>query len=383
MGRVVVVLILCVYFALLLALGGHRSWNRLGVPDLSPSFLDMRSVTTGWVCTRRGIDVLPMNPCDPLKRPANYPRIWMGFSFLGLGPASTVPLGLLNGAVFLIAAIGFFMYPRSGLLGAVLYGAALCSPAVMLGIERGNVDLTLFAVVTLAVVVARRERFGPVLAGALILAAAVLKLFPIFSLGLLARQRQRVFIGGSVLVIFAAYALVTLGDIRTIGKVVPQASAYSYGLDISGRWLAGPLGTTSLVSDVALAALALSLAVVAGTRLRSSPDSRPSTARGARDLDAFWAGAGVYVGPSCLFHSFDYRLVFLPARRSLSSSRWALRAKPVAWVSLGALLMTVWLVGPSVLRPGEIAQTVLLAGLVAGLIATVPIPERRTAQPAT
>ncbi len=381
MGRIVVVVIVCAYFGLLFGLGGHRSWDRLGVPDLSPSFLDTRSVTTGWVCTRRGIDVLPLNPCDPLKRPANYPRIWMKLAFLGLGPGSTVPLGLLNAAIFLIAAIGVFD-PKSGLGGAALYGAALCSPAVMLGIERGNVDLLLFAIVTLAVVVARRDRFGPMLAGALVLAAAVLKLFPIFSVGLLARQRRRVFIVGSVLVIFAAYALATLGDIRTIGKVVPQANAYSYGIDIPGHWLSSRLGTVAWVSDAALVALALAVALVAGTRLRPSPDSRPSTTRGARDLDAFWAGAGVYVATFCLFHSFDYRLAFLLLTIP-QLLRWARRAEPVAWVSLAALLMTVWLIGPSVLTAGEIAQTVLLAGLVAGLIATVPAPGWRRAQLAT
>ena len=381
MGRIVVVVIVCAYFGLLFALGGHRSWDRLGVPALSPVFLDMRSITSGWVCTRRGIDVLPLNPCDPLKRPANYPRIWMKLAFLGLGPGSTVPLGLLNAAIFLIAAIGVFD-PKSGLGGAVFYGAALCSPAVMLGIERGNVDLLLFAVVTLAVVVARRDRFGPMLAGALVLAAAILKLFPIFSLGLLARQRRWVFIVGSVLVLFAAYALATLGDIRTIGKVVPQANAYSYGIDISGQWLASRFGTVAWISDAALAALALATALVAGMRLRPSPDSRPSTPRGARDLDAYWAGAGVYVGTFCFFHSFDYRLVFLLLTIP-QLLRWARRAEPVAWVSLAALLTTVWLIGPSVLSGGEIAQTVLLAGLAAGLIATVPAPVRRRRRPTT
>lgn len=381
MGRIVVVVIVCAYFGLLFGLGGHRSWDRLGVPDLSPSFLDMRSVTTGWVCTRRGIDVLPLNPCDPLKRPANYPRIWMKLSFLGLGPGSTVPLGLLNAAIFLIAAIGVFD-PKGGVGGAALYAAALCSPAMMLGIERGNVDLLLFAMVALAVVVARRERFGPILAGALVLFAAVLKLFPIFSLGLLARQRRRVFILGTVVAVFAAYALATLGDIRTIGKVVPQANAYSYGIDISGRWLAGRVGAGARAVDVALIALALAVALLAGTRLRPSPDSRPSTARGLRDLDAYWAGAGVYVGTFCLFHSFDYRLVFLLLTIP-QLLRWARRAEPVAWVSLAALLTTVWLIGPSVLRGGEVAQTVLLAGLVAGLIATVPARQWRRAQPAT
>ena len=105
MGRLAVALLVCFYFALLIGLGGRDQWARLGVPARSPSFLDMRSVTTGWECTRRGIDVLPLNPCDPLKRPANYPRVWMRLSFLGLGEGSTVALALFVAAFLFIRRV--------------------------------------------------------------------------------------------------------------------------------------------------------------------------------------------------------------------------------------------------------------------------------------
>ena len=283
----------------------------------------MRSVTTGWVCTRRGIDVLPLNPCDPLKRPANYPRIWMKLSFLGLGPGSTVPLGLLNAAIFLIAAIGVFD-PKGGVGGAALYAAALCSPAVMLGIERGNVDLLLFAMVALAAVVARRERFGPILAGALVLFAAVLKLL-IFSLGLLARQRRRVLSSGRW----------SRSSQRT--RSPPSATFAPSARSCRRRT---PTRTGSTSPD-------------GGSRARRRRSRRrrrshrscvgrgpprrneaPTVARlpaldcarPPRPRRLLGRGGGVR-RHVCLFHSFDYRLVFLLLTIP-QLLRWARRAEP-------------------------------------------------------
>ena len=85
-----------------------------------------------------------MNPCDPERRPANYPRVWVELSFLGLGNDDTVPLGLALAAIALVAA--FAVVPRGApARDGVVYGAAICSPATMLGLERGNVDVLLFA----------------------------------------------------------------------------------------------------------------------------------------------------------------------------------------------------------------------------------------------
>ena len=113
------------------------------------------------VVTRRGIAVLPTNPCDPYgARPANYPHLWMWPSVLGLGQGSTVVPGVLVGVVFLVAALA--VLPRGATAGdAALYGLAVCAPAVMLGVERGNVDIALFALVALGILLLRlRLAFG-------------------------------------------------------------------------------------------------------------------------------------------------------------------------------------------------------------------------------
>ena len=95
-----------IYFALLAALGGYYRWNRLGVPgEDTKSFGDMRSITSAWECARRGISVIYLNPCDPLQRPANYPRIWLAPASLGLGQGSTPALGILVAIAFLFAAV--------------------------------------------------------------------------------------------------------------------------------------------------------------------------------------------------------------------------------------------------------------------------------------
>ena len=149
------------YFALIAAIGGYTSWGRLGVPPEGNKnnlwFADLRSVTTAWECTRRHIAVLPVNSCDPWQRPANYPRIWLVPSLLGLGQGSTFVLGLVLAALFLVAALAV-LPAAAGAGSGALYGAALCSPAVMLGVQRGNVDLAVFAVVVLAVMLSREYR---------------------------------------------------------------------------------------------------------------------------------------------------------------------------------------------------------------------------------
>src|SRR5207253_1086346 len=149
-ARVLPASVVCVYLGIVFLIGTPTGWQDLGVPGEKPSFLDLRSVTTAWDCTRRGIDVLPRNPCDPQQRPANYPRVWLLPWRLGLGEGATVPIGIAMAVVFLATAIS--LAPRDGsLLRVAAYSAFLCTPGIMLGVERGNVDILLVCVLVLAV----------------------------------------------------------------------------------------------------------------------------------------------------------------------------------------------------------------------------------------
>ena len=379
---------LCGYFALLLALGGHADWDRLGVPAVIPGFFDLRSVTSGWDCAREHLGAWPVNPCDPGGRPENYPRVWMAASILGLGEDDTYLIGSLIAIVFFATAI-LVLSPRAPLGDALVYGIALCSPAVMFGVERGNVDIALFSIVAAAGLVMRRTRYGPSVASALILVAAILKLFPIAAVGMLARLPRRAAVAcvATVVGVFSVFAAVTFHDIQTIERVLPQGDEYAYGLHIFGGWL-GRLVGPGRMWDAVLVVLAIAAAIALRRRLSDSLG-----AGSLRELDLFWAGAGIYVATFALGRSADYRLVFLlltiPQLLRWSSARQVL---PIA--TLGGVLLTLWLPSPwsnvpvlndlirrwddftraqgSELPIASPAQMIAFIGLTCLLIATLP-----------
>jgi hypothetical protein len=325
------------YFTLLVALGGHAAWDALGVPPVSPGFFDLRSVTSGWECARQDLGAWPENPCDPWGRPENYPRIWIAASIFGLGEADTYVIGALIVVGFFVSAV--LVLPRDAPFGdALVYGFALCSPAVMLGVERGNVDLTLFSMVVVAGLVMRRMPYGPPVSSTLILVAAVLKLFPVAAVGMLTGLPRRVAAAcvSSVVAIFALYVIATLSDIRTIDRVLPQDDEYAYGVHITGDWLGHLAGSGSLWDAVLVAST-----IVAALAFRRRLSVRLAMGS-SRELDLFCAGAGVYVATFALVRSADYRLVFLLLTVP-QLARWAAARRVLAIATLAGVLVTLWL----------------------------------------
>ena len=365
-----------IYFALLTALGGYYRWDRLGVPGVdTKSFGDMRSITSAWECARRGISVIYLNPCDPLKRPANYPRIWLAPASLGLGQGSTPVLGILVAIAFLVAAVAV-LPQRAGFLAGLVYGIVLCSPSVMLGVQRGNVDVLLFAVISSAALLFRTNRGRSVFSSGLVLLAAALKLFPIFAIGLLARQRRRTALieCGSVILIFVLYAIVIRGDIRAIRTAAPQQDGRSYGLNIVGSWISSTSGLLSGNAwDGVLAAALIALALLVANRATLAP--RLSLLDEDRDLRLFWAGSAVYLFTYLLFRSWDYRLAFL-LMTAPGLLLFARQRSPTAIATLAAALTATWFgtatwtQQPWRIVPNDIAQLVLFVGLLATLIVT-------------
>jgi hypothetical protein len=326
-GRLIVLAALTCYFGLVLfvsiATDDFDMWRYLGVLHISGPFEDMRVITSGWECTRKGFDVLVENPCDPFRRELNYPRIWTAPSPLGLGQESTVALSiaawiLFYGAVFLLVG-------RLTRGEAVVYAAILLSPSVMLGVASGNNDLLVFAVLVLGIITlrARRVLLRSVSYG-LFLLAAVLKLYPVFAFAALIRQDRRAAAAALAVtfVPFAVYVAVTADDLRLISKATPRPTLIAYGsgvfLDGLGKRLGGTFeadvvhqqpGRAILFTLFIVAALAASI-WFAG-RLR--PSSGQDTVVGlTREMDAFCVGAAIYLGTFVVVgYNWDYRLLFL------------------------------------------------------------------------
>lgn len=324
-GRLVLAAVIVVYLgavALARTAFGVDLWRVGGVPSWAYPFLDTQNLTSAAECARAGYDVLLDNPCDPLDRPLNYPRVWLVLAPLGVTQSWTPVLGVAIGLVF--AASVWALLGRLTLRQGLLVALAVCSPSVMYGVERGQVDLLVFSLLVAAVVVWRAGPIPPWLAPVAVLAAAIAKLFPAAGLGafLLLGGRRAAWTAVGAMAVFGVYVAVTLDDVVAIAQAYPQGDPVSFGARILVSDLAarlGPAGWAELapLTRQALSAAPLSVAGLAGWLAwrRSALLQAVTSPAGTADWRrlAFHLGALVYVGAFATANSADYRLVVLLA----------------------------------------------------------------------
>jgi len=200
-----------------------------------------------------GLDPMYENPGDPWERPMNYPRVWQLLFALGLEQSHTAMMGLLFIALFLVGNIIFV--GSTTFLTSVLLTLGLFSPAVLLGVERGNNDLLIFFLLALAVVMVRTYSWVSM---SLVNIAMILKLFPFFGLVyLLDEDKKRSYtLLALSLVITCFYLGWTYTDIVQIGNTTQKGSAYSYGTNVIGLYFANFLQRPRMASLLWISATA-------------------------------------------------------------------------------------------------------------------------------
>ncbi|RCK73681.1 MAG: hypothetical protein ANABAC_2754 [Anaerolineae bacterium] len=134
----------------------------------------------------QGYDPTLYHPGDPWQRPFNYPPIWKMAVPLGVTPEHTLALGILLIGFFLIGL--YLVFRDLSLTETIFVMLGLLSPAVLLGIERGNIDLFIFFLVALAVWLVGKSLPW---AAFVLQIAYFLKLYPIFGLPTLLRGKQK------------------------------------------------------------------------------------------------------------------------------------------------------------------------------------------------
>ena len=278
-------------------------WPALGVPSGPSLFFDARNLTAAWECKRLGYDPLYDNPCDPWGRPLMYLRPWMLLTFLGLDQSHTFGLGVVL-VIAMFGSLASFVGRVPGEEGVVLALAA-CSPAIMLAVERANMDIALFSIVTAAMVVWQScPRLGVWLSPIVVLIAATGKIYPVFALpAFLATGSTRAARMALLsLVLFAAYIGYSFRDVVHIAKIATQGEAFSYGARIlpahvyhvvgADRW-GGPAAVKQLIAVVPLAILFIALVVHVRRRLGPLRDCREVV---SGRLLALHVGALIYLG---------------------------------------------------------------------------------------
>ncbi len=310
-------------------------WKRVGVPSQTPIFGDLRAVLVGFECTRQGFDVLYSMPCDPNGAGSlAYPRLWMALARTGLGLNHAIVIGVL--CALSLYAVVLTLAERLNKYEAVVYVLVLCSPAAMLLVERGNVDILMFDLLFLALVVIGSKQplirfFGYLL----ILVPSVLKLLPIFAVGAVLKEKQRwraIGAGLAVLTIFVVYCIVIREEIKVFKSFYGYAIYYSSGVrilphEVRDRTMA--LFATGLGSstwkNVALLVITMAFAIIfvklvvgqlrqLNNWFNSSEGTGAESSEGraaASRLDAFRVGSCVYLGTFLSTIVFDYKLIFL------------------------------------------------------------------------
>lgn len=184
LGAVIVIFLMFAVF------GYSRAWRVWNIPVMSLSFADLRVITHGADSAAQGLDPLVSNPGDPWGRPLNYPRIWQSLYSVGINKSHTIGLGVGFILMFLTGVV--MILPNASNMTISLIASALLSPAVLLAVERANIDLFIFFLVSLSVILARKSFFLP--SGVIVFATA-LKLYPVFAISLLLKAGKKNFYG--------------------------------------------------------------------------------------------------------------------------------------------------------------------------------------------
>jgi hypothetical protein len=286
-------------------------WN---IPPLSPCFADMRVITSGAESKSLGYDPLVKNPRDPWGWKMNYPRAWQMFS-AGINQSYTMYFGI---AVTILFLVGIFLYVPNTISEAAAFILLLSifSPAVLLGMERGNTDLLMFFMLSVAIIcINKGHTIAKVIATASVLAAFILKLFPIFGIGLLLHEKKQTVIRLSLFVLsfVIVYAIASYNELILILQATPISRVESYGFDV--LWMnmyAYSHIFGKIIRVLSYIVVLICFAIVPYWACKIKFGNTESNEGDKKSIDAFRVGSGIYVG-TFLFGStnWDYRLIFL------------------------------------------------------------------------
>ncbi len=324
-GRWLAVALLVAYYAVL-QLAGPASelaerWRWAGVYAHPKPFIDLQVFPATRQTVESGGGLYGANAPDPLNRPYNYPRVWMLFMRF---PADNLWLRALGCSLAVMAvALVLLFWGRLSTGEGLFGGALLCSPAFQLGVERGNTDLVMLALLAGGVLLAGRGKLSG-WSRILWWVAAILKLYPVLTFGAWFDGSVRVWLRRTwlPLVLFGAYLAVTWGDLHAILGNTSQGWVQSYGclvpamalaqvLAFHGVSSAGSHGLTWVGYGLAIGGVGWVLARNWGRDNRPGPAAADAGPSAKRALLGFRIGALIYIGTFIAGSNFDYRKCFL------------------------------------------------------------------------
>lgn len=339
--------------------GYVNTWHLWNLPANPLPFLDLRLITGGAESYAAGSDPAVIDLYDPEHRIFNYPKVWYLILASGINQSWTVPIGVVTIGLFLWSV---YLFPGklSGLSTFYLL-LALISPAMMLAIERVNVDMFFFISMTVGLLLLDVSA----VASFVILALGILfKIIPILGAGYFmdGENSSTLKYVLAAILFTALYFVLTLRDMIFIFSTTLKGYDTSYGVGVLPAYLRllvamhelkvgqpGFYGAIFSINRIFLrlpflpylvAFLILVICSFWGIRRRGEFQYTD-----LRNLRAFWMGAGIYVGTFFIGNNWDYRLMFLlftlPQLADWATQRIG-RSTPVLWVTVSALFLSLW-----------------------------------------
>ncbi len=357
------------------------NWWSLGPYPLP--FIDTRFILSAIDCQRLGLNPFIVDPCDPYGRPYDYSPLLLEAARLGLTSRATDWIGIGLGLV-MIGSVASLPAPR-GFRDGVFMALAALSTTTVLAVERGNIDVLIFALAIAAGYLIVRGPAARWAAYLVVVLAACLKFYPVVLLLLALREKPR-----RLIAVCAAAAVLIALFLATYGSELAEAwSATPPRLTSQQLWGFGainlPRGMQSmlapiLASDPALAwipakLLWLFLIVLYLSSFRQAlTEARPENRAGLANLsgpEAPLLVAGAVLIVSCFYagENPEYRGIFflltfpglLTLMRAEGGTRY--RFTTVAMIALMWRYSLVHLVDVGVLALPDTPQVLIRAAV--------------------
>ena len=353
--RWILVLVVVSYATLIAAAGvlGGKGAARcllqvMGVPALEHPFMDIRGVA-GWCeASARG-----QNPAIeatyitfPGEKPVrdfkmNYSPLVLSLGYLGLDQMHIGVWALFLGLLY-TASLWFLSGPLT-LTQAGVWALLILSPASVLVVERGNLDILLFALIVIALIL-RKHPFAESNA---ILTAGLIKFFPIGALSAVWREggkrnRAAVMLGA---ILFLAFLILLRSRLGIIGGSLTGQYQSSFGsgvmadlfrhYGIIGEGKYDSIRRALTVLGIALLSLACSFGFL-------NWKMREQGALSGRMQHAFFLTGPFMLGLFVLGNQMDYKWIFflpmVPAIFELIESSDAVDAQ-ISKIWMGGILV--------------------------------------------
>lgn len=305
-------------------------------------FLDTDTVLSAVRCLRADVDAYVFNPCDPQLRVFTYSPLWMYLTAFPMTEAWVPWVGLSWVMLFLAS---LFLLPASrGREAQVIMVLSTASSASVYAMERGNNDLVIFALVSLAAVLTIRNVALRRLGYAFALLAGLLKYYPLVTMAIALRERPGRFFAITLasIAVTALAVLVTWDDLVRVLRSIPIGQFYTdmFGSKSVGLTMVELFGAPRWADPLVRAVLSL-VAIGVGLRIGLGHALHTDLARLSPRERSFLL-VGALMCCSCYFsaQNIGYRAINLILVMPAITALLALTGRPVyRWIAAAAVAL--------------------------------------------